>query len=369
MKTRLWIAALCLALFLPMFSPRAGADITLLKTDDTTFGFYGFLKFNAVYQDHGMNSTLAGRYPLPDSPENDSGSTNLTAMDSRFGFRWTGPSLASGTQVKGTFEWDLYDTAGRNQMKLRTRLAFLELKSASYSLQAGQNWDLFAAGLPRTLLTNGFYWETGNLGFRRAQLRYTKFFTSGELAVSIGDPTTDAAIKNNMPLFSARYGMFVGPAHMGVVGLSVAYSRETTGADKVDIRGVGLDWNLALPHSFSLLGEFSKGQNMKIFLSRAGTYTDSHGRLRGMDGSSGWVEILHTGDVFDVYAGYSTERLKKEQVAPGALGDSDAVFLGVNRKLGRGVGCGWEFTRFTGDYKGLKRAAANELMFSMMYSF
>ena len=347
----------------------AGADILILKGEANAFSFYGFAKFDAAYQDHAMNNLVAARYPKPETPENDDDSTNFTAMNSRFGFKWTGPALTSGTKILGGFEFDLFDAATRNQMKFRTRLAFLELRGARYSLIAGQHWDLFGAGLPKSLITNGFYWETGNTGFRRAQLRYTRTVSdSQDLAISVGDPSTEAAIYANMPVIQARYGFKWGADRKSGVGVFAAYSKEKIEGRSLPIEGAGFDLSAALTPSLTLLAEVSSGKNLKIFLSRAGYYKDGNGAYRGQETTAGYLQLIYAYRTLELYAGYATERFN-EPVPATTLGDSDAAFAGIVHKLGQGISYGLELTRFSGDYRDLPRAEANQATFSMTYSF
>jgi hypothetical protein len=364
-----WTALL---LLLPCLS--AFADVTLLKTDSNTFSFYGFLKTDATYQDFKTNSLVAPRYPLADTEANDDDSLNLTAMHSRFGFKWSGPALESGTQIKGTFEWDLFDTESRNQMKFRTRLAYLELKGEKYSLIAGQHWDLFGAGLPKTLITNGFYWQTGNTGFRRAQIRYTRFFESGELAFSMGDPGTNEAIYNAMPLLTGRYAFKFGEKKGGVLGIAATYGEEKFGNDSVEISGIGLDFKLPFGSQFSLMGEVAQGTNLRTYLSRSGTFTKASGKREGQEAMDGWLQMVYSAEKVEFYLGYAATFFSDDdEVAAGALGDSDAAFIGPTHKLGKGVSYGVEFTRFAGDYKGAEGgfdgSTANQLLFSILYAF
>ncbi len=364
-----------LALLL-MFLP-VTAQINLVKNDSMNLNFYGFFQFDAAYQSFMMNSYNAPRYPLPHTVNNDESTTNLSAMNSRFGFRWDGPEVYDDTIIKGHLEWDLFDPATRNQMRFRVRLAYLELRGKDYSIIAGQHWDIFAAGLPYTLVTNGFYWETGNVGFRRAQLRYTRFWENGEFAISASDPTTDGAIKSGIPLLSARYAYKI--SNNGYVGISTAYGREDIKIgeypdrieNSVSIWGVSLDARIPFTKRFSLLGELTTGQNLKPFLSRSGYFYDAvDEKHKGMGTIAGWLEFLYSGEKVDFYLGYSRENLTEENyLTDGALEDAAAAFIGLIRKLGKGVNYGVEVTHFTGTYKEAENSKSTQVLFSVKYAF
>ncbi len=370
------VILLSAALFVLFVLP-VKADITLLKNDNYNFNFYGFFQFDAVYQSYMMNSYNAPRYPLPDSITNDDSTTNFSAMNSRFGLKWDGPTVYGETKIKGCYEWDLFDATSRNQMKFRTRLAYLELRGKNYSIIAGQHWDIFTGGLPYTLITNGFYWETGNMGFRRAQFRYTRFWEKGEFAVSLSDPTTDNAIKNGTPLLSARYAYKM--ENNGYFALSATYGQEDlkTGTypdridDSVDMWGVSIDAKIPVTERFSILGEITTGEDLKPFLSRAGYYYDAvEKRFGGMSTTAGWLEFLYSGEKVDFYLGYSRENLTDEDyIADGSLQNDDAAFIGLIHKLGRGVSYGIEITKFNGDYKEIIDTHSTQVLFSMKYAF
>lgn len=371
-KSTLFVFCLMVLFVLPV-----SADVNILKNDTYNLNFYGFFQFDAAYQTYMMNSYNAPRYPLPDSVADDDSTTNFTAMNSRFGLKWDGPKVYGDTNVNGCLEWDLFDGTSRNQMKFRTRLAYFELKGKGYSIIAGQHWDLFGAGLPATLITNGFYWETGNIGFRRAQFRYTRFWEKNEFAISAGDPTTDNAIKSGIPLLNARYAYKW--SKKGQIGISAAYGDEDlkTGnypdriENSVSIWGLSIDAKIPFNNNFMLMGEVTRGQNLKPFLSRSGTFYDAvDEKFRGMDATAGWLEFLYSGEKADCYLGYSTERLTHEEgVADGSLEDDDAIFLGIVHKLGKGVSYGVEITKFSGDYKETENSHATQVLFSMKYAF
>lgn len=341
----------CLILTVPVFA----GGIKLLETDSHTLSLYGFLKFDATYQDGGINSLVAPRF----ATGGDEDSTNFTAMHTRFGLKWKGPEVFDGTNVFGHLEWDLFDSSSRNQMRFRTRLAYLELRNDSMSLVAGQHWDVFAAGLPKTLLTNGFYWQTGNVGFRRAQIRYTALFDSGEFAIALADPTSTEGINSAMPVVEARYAFKW--SKKGVFGLSAAWGEEDVMGESEDVIGFSLDFKVPFGESWILMGEATSGENLDIFLSRSGIGTDT---------TAGWLELVYSGKKLDWYLGYGTEMLDDDGLSDAALQDTTAIFMGLIHKLGSGFSYGVEITSFESDFVGLDDTEdAMQLDFAVTYSF
>lgn len=179
-----------------------------------------------------------------------------------------------------------------------------------------------------------------------------------------------------MPIVEARYAFKFGESNINSIALSAAYSSEEIEKKNVDILGYGIDFNIALGKQFSMLGEISSGENLKIFLSRAGSLKVLHGQdvtaydWEGVKSKAGWLEFVYAAPKLDVYLGYATEILSDDdQVAAGALQDSSALFLGLAHKLGKGVSYGCEYTLFSGDFKGAHSAETNQLIFSLIYSF
>ena len=74
-------------------------------------------------------------------------------------------------QVAAVLEWDFFDATSPNQMKPRFRQGYFTLAKKGHSLLFGQAWDLFSPLGPTTLMINGYLWQTGNVGFRHAQVR------------------------------------------------------------------------------------------------------------------------------------------------------------------------------------------------------
>jgi hypothetical protein len=176
---------------------------------------YGWLKMDATYQEDDMNSKVAPRFAINNG---DSG-TNLTAMHSRFGLKWAGPQMQYDYKAGGVFEIDLFDGSSNNQMKLRTRLAAFTLSNGTSTFLFGQHRDVFSPLGPTTLMTNGYPWQTGTLGFRRAQARYTYQGEAWSFAASVNDPSTGGGTSDvDAPLLEGRVGFNWEGAKFGVSG-------------------------------------------------------------------------------------------------------------------------------------------------------
>ncbi len=334
-----------------MLLPAANANITLLETENHEFNFYGFLKADLIYQSWEMNNLYAGRWPQPDMEEYDNSYTTLTAQNSRFGFRWKGPRMFSNFNINGRLEWDLFDGSNNSSMRFRTRLAYLEWKNLGSSILMGQQWDLFSPLNPTTLNTNGNFWNVGNMGLRRGQLRYTYMGSPVEFALMMGDPGSVGGMQSNLPVFQGRVGFKLGEGAAYKFGFSGVSGSEDFGDDDAGIMGLGVDLNLTFGGGFCIKGEFATGENLNAFGSRADVYSEDVDDFEGQEVTASWIELVYSNDKIMAWGGYGMESLTDdEQIADPGLQDTSAFFAGIEFKIGAGASVGLEFTQFTGDF-------------------
>jgi len=334
------------------------------------FDLYGFAKLDMHYQDGGMNSVLAPRYAKPGD-----GNLAFTAMNTRFGFKWKGAGIGKGWKIAAQLEWDLFDGVSANQMKFRTRHANFSLSKGKSGFLFGQFWDVFGPLGPTTLMTNGYLWQVGNVGFRRAQIRYT--YSSGKIifAVSVNDPTSDGGRAAQMPLMEARFGVNMGSKGKTKIGVSGAYGQESRAGigyeNDVNILGVCLDWEIPFG-SLAFIGEFTVGENLKNFLSRADVYDNAVSReLAAQKVNSFWAQILYKLKKYQLWIGYSFENLSDdEQLKAGDVQDASCILAGVKLIAGGGVSVGLEYANFLSKYYlGTKDFKTNQVILSFIYSF
>jgi hypothetical protein len=346
---------------------RSYADVTLLDTEKNKLQLYGFFKLDAAYQDRGVNGLTFPRYAVPGD-----GNLYLSVTHSRFGFKYAGTPLANGMNLSAVLEWDVFDPTSPNQMKLRFRQGYFSLQKNSHTLLFGQTWDLFSPLGPTTLMTNGYLWQTGNLGFRHAQARYTYSAPRLDFAVSISDPASTGGWTAKMPVLQARVGVKLGTNNKFQVGLSGIYGQEnastTTVAfkNKVDLTGLGLDWNLTLCKLLTIKGEYAMGGNLSYVSSRAAWFTNSQlQEFAAKKVSAFWSELLLAKDKWSGWLGYAFEDLREEeQLAAKELKKTGCLLAGIQYAAGSGVSFGLEFAHFASSYFQSDKAKTNQIMFS-----
>jgi len=369
MKRTLILALLYGLLLLPCL--RAFGDVTLLDTEKSKLQLYGFFKLDAAYQDGGVNGLTFPRYATAGD-----GNLYLSATHTRFGFKYAGTPLSNGMNVAAVLEWDFFDTASPNQMKPRFRQGYFTLSKKGHSLLFGQAWDLFSPLGPTTLMINGYLWQTGNVGFRHAQVRYAYSAPRFDFAVSLSDPATAGGWSAIMPVLQSRLGLKLGANSKYQFGVSAIYGREKASAanvafsNKVDALGASLDWNLTLCKHLALKGEALTGANLTYVVSRAGLFTDVAGQeFAAKKVQAFWSELLLTRGKWNGWLGYAFENVNDEaQLAARELKKTDALLAGIQFAAGSGVSFGLEFVHFIGDYFQSAKAKTNQVMFSAQFN-
>ena len=367
MKNFSWIALAIALLLLPCL--RAYGDITLVDSEKNKLQLFGFFKLDATFQDGGVNGLTFPRYAVPGD-----GNLYLSATHTRFGFKYAGTPLSNGMNLAAVLEWDFFDTTSANQMKPRFRQGYFTLARKSHSLLFGQAWDLFSPLGPTTLMINGYLWQTGNVGFRHAQMRYTYAAPRFDLAVSLSDPATAGGWAAIMPVLQGRLGLKLGTGGKYQVGISGIYGREKAaiaGIDfrnKVDISGASLDWNLSICKHLTLKGEFLSGANLAYVVSRAAWFADQARReIEGKKVRAFWSELLLARGQWSGWLGYAFEDLTNdEQLAVKELKKTDTIMAGMQFVAGSGVSFGLEYAHFTSSYFQSDKAETNQIMFSAM---
>ncbi len=313
-----------LALLLTITAAGAAADIPLFSGPNNALGLYGFIKADATYQDDEVNSKVAPRFAVVSGDEG----TNVTAMHSRFGLKWDGPQMEYGFKLGGVFEIDLFDGDSNNQMELRTRLAAFTLSTEKHELLFGQHRDLFSPLNVNTLMTNGNLWQTGNLGFRRAQARYTYRTGRWSFAGSINDPSTGGGTSDvDSPLVQGRVGFDMDNVKLGL-SATVGEDETTVPGVDADVWGVAGDVVWTINSRYKVQGELAAGENLGVYLSRGGVNPVTENEQESV---SAWGQVIYTGERWNWWAGAAIETL--DDTNPGDIEDTAAVFGGVQWKL------------------------------------
>ncbi len=196
----LWAASLAMAQTAPPApaQPAPAKKGLEFEAGDFKIKFYGFVRFDAHYDDsHPNNTQLIGvikpeaDLPLPSSSYEEEDSSDLTmhARNTRFGIDVTGPVISElgDAAAMGKIEFDFLANGGSEAVAIsrgviRMRQAYLKLGWSEFSVLAGQTWDVAAPLIP-TVNGEFLLWGAGNLGDRRPMLRADCLHAMGDMTL------------------------------------------------------------------------------------------------------------------------------------------------------------------------------------------
>ena len=257
---------------------------------------YGTIYFNAFGNSGGTNNADD---PLFATPTNQ-GNFSMSVRQTRLGLKLEGPTIAHA-KSRGQIEADFFGGfpaigVGENFGVVRLRFAFARLDWEKTSLEAGQDWTIFAPNNPVSIAAAAIpqMAAAGNPWARLPQIRLERKWAGGKvlwqgavLAPSTGDsptattspfflqPTTGGT--SRVPFFQSRIafndGNWFGSKKAGNVGLSAQYGRarvaNTAGNNKVDAVGIAADWNFPIVARLTINGEAFIGRNLAGFQAGA----------------------------------------------------------------------------------------------------
>lgn len=219
-------------------------------------------------------------------------------------------------------------------------------------------------------MTNGNLWQTGNLGFRRAQVRYSRKGNILDWAVSANDPSTSGTAPNtDAPIIEGRIGFTVGAAKIGVSG-ALGDDETTIPGEEKDIEGISVDWLIRLDDNLILKGEAADGENLAVFISRSSVNATTRDE---QDVTTFWTELVYSGGNYNWWVGVGIEEV--DDVAAGGNEDTQVIFGAFQWKLkgavlaGSPILLGVEVTTFETDLAGGGDNDVDQVIFSGIYTF
>lgn len=288
---------------------------------------YGFLRVDMAYDDsatsHGAGNVIGFVWPedgsKPVVQRNDDSSFSTTATATRLGFNFAGPEFTDG-KLAGKLEFDFDETGGGDNggdvtaHRIRMRHAYAELLYPTWSLLAGQSWDIAAPRIPN-MLDCMVLWGSGNVGFRRPQVRVSKWWDAdgskitGQLSLNHADRKAADDIDKDLILDGEDSSWPMGEARLGVdtvifggrklsLGVSGARGEEeldfpTNPGEKqhVDVWLVALDGSVTIvPDLLTLQGEIWTGKDLDTFMG--GIFqgiAKGSTEFEGLDASGGFL--------------------------------------------------------------------------------
>lgn len=374
---------------------------------------YGAIYFNAFGNSGGTNNADVPLFATPTGQ----GGVSASVRQTRLGLKLEGPRIWSA-KSSGVIEADFFGGfpaigVGESFGVVRVRLAFARLDWEKSSLEAGQDWVIFAPVNPVSIAAAAIPQMTsaGNNWARLPQLRLERRWRGGQflwqgavLAPATGDfPTGQSAFllqpgsgaASRLPYFQSRVSLndrnWFGLKKPGSIGLSAQYGRArvgvTTGNNMIDSTGIALDWNMPIARRLTLAGELFAGRDLAGFQGgvfqgfnpdfayRQGIVLMSGGP-RAVGTRGGWTQLGFTPPEMDkltLYATIGQDDPRDEDLLSLTKRDwrrrNQSFAFSFLYKLSPQFTWGLEWRRFETDYLQSGRQAANHLNLGAMFSF
>jgi hypothetical protein len=369
---------------------------------------YGVLWGSAIYATERVNP---GQYILwVHSPtvegEND---CVIDTRRTRLGIDVTGPTtpLFGETQSGAKVEVDFHGNQPpftavpvaplENKALLLLRHAYAEVKNDDWRLLAGQTFDLISPLYPGTLnYTVG--WDTGNIGYRRMQLRLERYLHFSEtLMVSlqgaacqnivtdsnaVSDPESSA-----WPILMGRVGLTLGEqgpnclpitcgasGHIGEQGFDFATVAPVPAHDDARIQtwSVNADLRVPVTDRLGFQGEFFSGDNLGTFLGGIGQGVNLVPAVRrSIRATGGWVEVWYDWTTrLHGHIGYGVDDpLNSDLTLPAHRTYNQFIFSNVSFDITKKMIVGFEVGSWKTHYAGQLPGDALTFEFSGQYGF
>jgi len=339
---------------------------------------YGFIKLDAIYEtgnsSHG-NFAMWAKNPL-----NNDGLFHVTARETRLGFAITGFGFGK-FKVSGKLEVDFHSIGTEeNKPYNYMRHGYLEISDGSFTIIAGQTWDIIAPLNPSTL-NYSVMWGVGNISYRRPQLSFRKEIKGKKSVFTIhgGISRTIAADYDNdgvedgsaagFPTFQGRIaGKFnIGKTSSLQVGVSGHYG-QSKGAVDYTTDSMNADFLLAFS-KIKIAAEFFSGKNLGTFMGGiaqgVNTVTGKEIKAKGF-----FTNITaNPTDKLALSFGLGMDDPDDETLSIGSRSKNVSYFGNAVFNLSRSAKVGFEISNWITDYKNGSRQKTVRFQNSWILTF
>jgi hypothetical protein len=389
-----------------------------IAVGDWRFLPYGYIKVDAAYDSaRAFNGDFyAWTLQETKTPTNlatqarpDDHAFSLTANQSRFDMKVIAPKYGD-IETYGLFEIDLYGnlinsvfgsaTGGpENKPAILLRHAFIEMKSGTWGLLAGQTSDPISLQVEDTW--NYFVgWMAGNPGYRRPQVRIMKDLPLGEKSkISLwtgimrtventgfvqageesGFPTTFARVTYTAPMLGKELLISVN-GHYGREDAQNATVSGATITPGTTIQGPGgsrniksysgnVEFIVPLPVGFWVKGEAYLGSVMGSYFGAIGQSFNTT-TLQGIHAYGGWAQLgWIANDRLRFHVGGSVDDVLKSDLATNGRALNRAFYANFMYNITPAVLTGYEITDGLTQYKNGPNGIDVRHQISLMYKF
>ena len=320
----------------------------------------------------------------------------MTAKQTRLGVKLDGGG-SDAVAVSGVIEFDFYGAGGETTSGPTLRKAYMEFKTSAVDILAGQTSDVISPIVPTTL-NRIVLWKSGDIGYRRPQIRLTKAVevaddTKLKLAVSAnrsmgsGKPGGETV---GMPSFQGRVavgtklmGNYMELGVSGLMGREEATSIADTTIYELDQSVVAVDVSLPLGDMVTLKGQYFTGKNLAKYVGGIGQgiaeiEDEDTGSTELVEiEASGWWAQVTVKPVenwqFNVGAGSDDPKLDKDDIAGNDLEKNTTYYGNAIWTVAPAATIGVEYAMFETEYlledDTTESYQNNRVQLSFMYKF
>jgi hypothetical protein len=359
---------------------------------------YGTLLINSVYDTASMNITdiplFTGKQGS-DALGNDKAFA-MTARQSRLGLRYESQGEIAGARLSGQVEIDFLGGKapfgnGVDMDLPRLRLAYGRMDWNNFSLEAGQDWVIFAPLNPTSLAEFAIpsLSASGNPWIRLPQIRAE---AHGSLGGGLNLLTQFAAIDPDMGDYSTTTFSSTRPPGAGERGRAPGAEARFALTEKHDDRdftlgfsghfthgknsgaignvteqlslnswGAAVDYALPFSNKFNLTGELYTGRALGIFSVTTGEAIQPVGTVgdRGVRSSGGWTQAqFNFTTKWQTNLAYGIDSPSVRDLPVGLRTRNQSYMGNIIYKYTQHVSIAWEYRRLLTDFR--NQLTANE---------
>ena len=356
---------------------------------------YGRLKLDSAYDSSRIDNGNYAKWVGSESTNDKDDQFNMTANETRLGMMITGPDDGD-MKASGRVEVDFYGGGDENKSRLMMRHAYLKLDwpEKHFNVIAGQTSDVISPLVPSTLNYSVCWW-TGNIGYRRPQIRLTKEMNikenvdlklEGALARTIGrsdaiagtdsgedagSPTLQGRVSVTLPLLNDRQATVGLSGHWG----KEEYDLNSTGRNtEFDSWSLNMDLDQPVSEKVAIKAEIFTGENLNAYLGGIGqgVIVDANQPIyyKEIGSSGGWIAASlgpWKNKRFNV--GIAVDDVDSSDINAGDRTLNRSVFGNMICALDKQTDIGFELSHWRTEYKGSGDAESLRAQLSFIYKF
>jgi len=356
---------------------------------------YGYLKLDAAYDSSRIMNGNYAQWVERENNNKDDDQFNMTANETRLGMLINGPDNGE-MKTSGRVEVDFYGSApAENKAQLMMRHAYIKLDwpEDRFNIIAGQTSDVISPLFPSTVNYSVGWW-TGNIGYRRPQIRLTKelgfetggflklegaltrtigrdSFTETDSGEDAGFPTLQGRASITLPMFGPKDATIGLSGHWGKEEYDILY----TGQNKeFTTWSLNLDYTQPICSKVEIKAELFTGKNLNAYLGGIGqgviTDTTMPNHYEEIGSKGGWIAAgLGPWGNKRFNVGVAMDDVDRGDVNEGDRTLNRSVFGNVYCALNKQTDVAFELSHWRTDYRGSGDGDSVRVQTALIYKF